>query len=144
MGEDVFSLYKTKQYMASINVRPVAGQAGEDTFNSASAVSDSHWNLDPTLLPAGYTYKIYSAVGLGGKNPRVLAAGAQQNLGNAADQLTAYMAYVDPRGNETRFTNAAPQQNGAPTVVWNPGQGMPGAPQPTVTISIVAEKPEEV
>jgi hypothetical protein len=124
--------------MATINTTPGVAGSGDDTFTSPDAASRDKWNFNATSLPAGYTYKIHTQVGNGPVTPTVLTIGQNFRPGLATSGVSAFVTYTEEgKTNDVRFTHAVPATTGADVIGWTPGEGQAGAPQPTVTVSIV-------
>jgi hypothetical protein len=125
--------------MATFDATPSTTRNGQDTYNSPSAKSTDKWSINPTALPAGYTYKLHSQMGNGPVTPTVLTQGTVFKPGAATSNLTMYMTYMkDGSTDEVQFTHDVPATTGANSVNWMPGEGQAGAPQPSVTITIMA------
>ena len=129
--------------MATFNSSAVSD--GADNFTSDGQLSgNDNWNANPQLpLPAGYKYKIHYQLGQNAPIT-VKEITASTDLGGATSALVnAYMTYTaDGSSDEVRFTNPAPSATGVASVIWNPGAGQSKAPQPSVTISILNQKPD--
>jgi hypothetical protein len=124
--------------MATFDANPSTTRNGQDTYNSPSATSRDKWNINPTALPAGYTYKLHSQMGNGPITPTDLTQGVIFRPGPAATGLTMYMTYKkDGSTDEVQFTHSVPATTGADVIGWTPGEGQAGAPQPTITISVM-------
>jgi hypothetical protein len=123
--------------MATIDATPGAAGSGDDTFTANNTTARENWEIKPTSLPAGYTYKIHTQVGSGPVTPTTLVLNQSFSPAPAGTSFNAFVTYqADGSTDEIQFTHAIPATTGASVIGWTPGEGMAKAPQPTITITI--------